>query len=102
MDRRVTRGFVRGPVLEILVDGRPVPAFAGESVMAALLAAGHRRGRTTARRGEWRGPYCGMGICFDCVMTIDGQPNVRTCRTPVRAGMRVETQAGDGAWRTES
>lgn len=93
--------IVRGPEVEILVDGEPVRAFEGESVAAALLAVGKRALRTTARSGEPRGLYCGMGICFDCVMTVDGQPNVRTCQTPVRHGMRVESQVGEGNWRAE-
>jgi aerobic-type carbon monoxide dehydrogenase small subunit (CoxS/CutS family) len=89
----------RGREIEILVDGQPVRAFEGETVAAALLAAGRRGLRTTARRKESRGLYCGIGVCFECVMTIDGRPGVRTCQTPVRDGMRVETQAGVGTWR---
>ena len=84
--------------MAILVDGQPLVAFEGESVAAALLASGRRALRTTARRGEPRGMYCGIGTCFDCVMTVDGRPNVRTCQTPVRAGMRVESQRGEGSW----
>lgn len=101
-DARFAGGVTRGPEVGIVVDGQPVRAFEGESVAAALLAAGRRALRITARLGEPRGLYCGIGICFDCVMTIDGQPNVRTCQTPVRAGMRIESQQGDGAWRLES
>jgi len=100
-EHRVDQAIRRGPEIEIIVDGRTVRAFEGESVAAALLAAGKRALRTTSRRGEPRGMYCGIGLCFDCVMTIDGQPNVRTCRTLVRAGMRVNSQSGDGAWRIE-
>ncbi|OJW06438.1 MAG: hypothetical protein BGO49_23205 [Planctomycetales bacterium 71-10] len=93
--------MARGPEIEIVVDGLSVRAFEGESVAAALLANGRRTLRTTARRGEPRGMYCGIGTCFDCVMTIDGRPNVRACQTPVRAGMRVDSQRGDGTWRLE-
>lgn len=91
---RIDGAITRGSEIDILVDGRPVRAFEGESVAAALLAAGERALRTTSRRGEARGLYCGIGVCFDCAMTIDGQPNVRACQTPVRAEMRVESQAG--------
>lgn len=101
-DWRVERGITRGPEVEILVDGHPVQAFEGETVAAALLAAGQRGLRTTARRGAPRGLYCGIGVCFDCVMTVDGQPGVRTCQTMVRAGMRVDSQAGSGTWRVEA
>lgn len=83
-----------------LTHGLAVRAFEGESVAAALLAGGRRALRTAARRAEPRGMYCGIGVCFDCVMTVDGRPNVRTCRTPVRAGMRIESQRGEGTWST--
>lgn len=95
-DRRIDGAVQRGKEVEILVDRQPLRAFEGESVAAALLAGGKRVLRTTSRRHEPRGLYCGMGVCFECVMTIDGRPNVRTCQTPVRAGMRVDTQVGDG------
>lgn len=101
--RQVSPGAVtRGPEVEIIVDGHQVRAHEGESVAAALLAAGRRALRTTDRRGEPRGLYCGIGVCFDCVMTLDGRPGVRTCQTPVRDGMRVDSQAGAGAWRADT
>ena len=100
---RVVPGAVaRGREVELVVDGQPVRAYEGESVAAALLAAGRRALRTTGRRGEPRGLYCGIGACFDCVMAVDGRPGVRACQTPVRDGMRVETQHGAGAWRAET
>lgn len=98
---RSADGVTRGPQIEIVVDGQPMQAFEGESVAAALLANGDRTLRMTARLHEPRGMYCGIGVCFDCVMTVDGRPNVRTCQTQVRAGMRVETQRGDGTWSAE-
>lgn len=98
MDRRVDDGLQRGRAVQVVVDGEPMAAFEGESVAAALLAAGARVLRTTARDGAPRGLYCGMGVCFECVMTVDGRPNVRTCQTPVRDGMRIERQRGAGEW----
>ena len=95
--RRVDDGLQRGHAVQILVDGEAVLAFEGESIAAALLAAGTRVLRTTARYGAPRGLYCGMGVCFECVMTVDGRPNVRTCQTPVRDAMRVDTQKGEGS-----
>ena len=79
-------------------DGHAVQGVDGEPIAAALAANGVRVLRTTARRGEPRGLFCAIGRCTDCVMTVDGVPNVRTCVTPVRAGMRVETQVGLGKW----
>lgn len=98
---RIDGAVRRGLEIEIVVDGLPVRAFEGESVAVALLAKGRRALRTTARRGEARGMYCSVGVCFDCVMTIDGRPNVRTCQTPVRAGMRIDSQRGEGRWKVE-
>lgn len=78
--------------LTLTFDGRPVPAREGDTVAVALLASGIRSTRTTARSGAPRGPYCMMGACFECLAIVDGVPNVQTCLTSVRAGMRVERQ----------
>ena len=86
----------------IYVDGKEIPAKSGEPIAAALLAAGIRVFRKTAKKGYPRGIFCGIGRCTDCVMTVDGKPNVRTCVTPVRAGMKVETQNGLGRWADEA
>lgn len=93
-DRRVPGIIRRGRQIELDCDGRLVIAYEGETVAAALLAEGTRTLRASAVRGEPRGLYCGIGVCFECVMVIDGRPNVRACQTPVRAGMKVETQLG--------
>lgn len=100
-DGRVVGAVQRGGIVEILVDGQALRAHEGETVAAALLAIGQRVLRTTARRSEPRGIYCGIGNCFDCVMTIDGQLSVRTCQTFVRRGMCVDSQQGEGVWRIE-
>lgn len=73
------------------VDGRPITTYAGETVAAVLLAEGVRAFRRTAQRGEPRGVFCGMGICYECLVTVDGAPNVRACVTTVTPGMSVET-----------
>jgi predicted molibdopterin-dependent oxidoreductase YjgC len=85
--------IARGPEVTITVDGRPVRAHAGESVAAVLLAEGQAATRTTVR-GEPRGLYCGMGVCFECLVVVDGVPNTRACMTWAREGMRVESQDG--------
>ena len=95
-DRRVPGAVERGRRIEIRVDGQPVVAYEGESIAAAILATGRRRLRATPREGAPRGVYCGMGVCFDCLMVVDGEPNVRTCMTPVRPGCDVRTQVGYG------
>ncbi len=69
-------------------EGQPVPARAGETVAAALAAAGHAAFRTTPH-GAPRGLWCGMGVCFDCIVTVDGRPAQRACMTKVADGMRI-------------
>ncbi len=73
-----------------------IPAVTGEPVAAALLAAGVHTFRHTAKTGQPRGIFCGIGRCNDCKMIVDGVPNTRTCVTPVREGMEVRTQYGLG------
>jgi hypothetical protein len=90
--RRLSEHVRRPPAVAIEVDGAPVTAFPGESLAAALLAAGRRTFRR-ARDGTPRGPFCNMGICFDCAVEVDGVAGVRACMTAVRAGMTVRTDA---------
>ncbi len=78
----------------ISVDGARVTAQAGDSVAAALLAAGLTPTRTTPVSGAPRAPYCLMGVCFECLVTVDDIGNRQGCLIPVREGMRVETQKG--------
>lgn len=73
----------------ILVDGRPVAARASDTVAAALLAAGILSLRVNAADRSPRGPYCLMGVCQDCRVEIDGEPDVQSCTASVRDGMRV-------------
>ena len=83
----------------IEVDGRHIPAYEGEPIAAALMAAGVKVFRRTAKRLEPRALFCAIGRCTDCMMIVDGRPNVRTCITPVESGMRIETQEGLGKWK---
>jgi len=87
------------PVVRFTVDGREIEARAGEMIAAALLANDIHVFRTSPHTGEPRGPFCAVGRCPDCMMTVDGVLNVQTCMTPVREGMRVETQQGLGTWK---
>jgi predicted molibdopterin-dependent oxidoreductase YjgC len=76
----------------ITVDGREVRASRGQTVAGVLLAEGQPALRETRREGAPRGLFCGMGICYDCLVTVDGQHNVRACVTYERDGLRVTTQ----------
>ena len=84
----------KGSTLILKVDGREVRARDGDTVAAALLAAGVEHIRTTPVSGAPRAPYCLMGVCFDCLVTIDGVGNRQACLVPARNGMTVETQQG--------
>lgn len=83
-----------GTTLTISIDGQQIEARAGDTVAAALLAAGFEHCRTTPVSGAPRAPYCMMGVCFECLVTVDGVGNRQACLLPVREGMRVETQRG--------
>lgn len=88
-------------VVRFTLDGQTLTGVDGEPILAALAAHGIRHCRTTSRRQEARWFYCGIGRCTDCMMIVEGVPNVRTCVTPLRQGMRVETQHGVGHWSFE-
>lgn len=83
-----------GGTVRFIFEGRPVEARAGDSVAAALLAAGVLAFRETPVSGAPRGPWCMMGVCFDCLVTVDGVGGRQACMTPAREGMRVERQSG--------
>jgi D-hydroxyproline dehydrogenase subunit gamma len=75
------------------LEGRAVTAHLGETVATVLLAEGYHAMRSTVQ-GEPRGVFCGMGVCFDCLVVVDGEPNTRACMTFVVEGMRISRQAG--------
>ena len=78
----------------VTIDGAPFAACTGDTVAAALLASGRLAFRATPVTGAARGPYCMMGVCFDCLVTIDGRPNQQACMVAVAPGMRIETGQG--------
>ena len=84
----------RAAPVRIVFEGEEITATAGQSLAVALLAAGVRQFRTTPVGGVPRGPYCMMGVCFDCLVVVDGLANVQACMTPVSDGMRVMRQGG--------
>lgn len=94
-NRRIRKGVERGQPFEIEVDGEKIPAYEGETVGAVLLAAGRRTLRFTNKGEQPRGLYCGIGLCQECRMVIDGIPDTQACRTLATPGCRVETQQGN-------
>lgn len=82
--------------IEIEIEGETVNVPVNETVAAAVLAHGLTKTRTTHVSGKPRAPFCMMGICFDCLMEIDGQPNRQACMVKVYPGMRIRRQHGAG------
>ena len=81
----------RQPAIRLRVNGRVIEATPGETVLAALTAAGFRVLKKSNVRGEARGAFCGMGVCYECLVTINGVHAQRACVTPVEEGMQIET-----------
>jgi D-hydroxyproline dehydrogenase subunit gamma len=91
-----------GKSISLTIDGKRAQARDGDTVAAALLASGIDHCRTTPVSGARRAPYCMMGVCFECLVTIDGIGNRQACLIPAREGMRVETQTGARAIAEEA
>ncbi len=81
-------------MIQFEFEGQQVLARPGQSVAAALWAVGIPDLRLTPETQAPRGYFCGMGVCFDCLVTIDGRPNCQACLVPVAAGMIVSRQTG--------
>jgi|GEM_PF-220072 len=80
--------------VSLTVDGSKIEVPRGWTVTAALLFAGEVSSRTTPKTNSPRGPYCLMGVCFECLVVIDGVSNQQGCLTIVQDGMKVESQIG--------
>ena len=83
--------------IEFTFDGEKIDAITGQSVAAALLAANQRTLRKTRFNNNERGVFCGIGVCFDCLLVIDGITNQRACLIEAKPGMKVQTQVGSDA-----
>lgn len=81
-------------LVKFTYDGKTLEGYEGEPIAAALRVAGVMAHRYTKKKHEPRGVFCAIGRCTDCVMVVNGKPNVRTCITPLEEGMTVETQYG--------
>lgn len=83
-----------GRVVEFTFDGQKMKGFENEPIAIALKANGVMIHRYTKKEHKPRGLFCAIGRCTDCVMVVDGKPNIRTCVTPLKEGMEVKTQDG--------
>jgi predicted molibdopterin-dependent oxidoreductase YjgC len=88
---------VKGRLITFTFDGKEMQGYEGEPIAVALKASGVMIHRYTARFHKPRGIFCAIGRCTDCVMIVDGIPNIRTCVTPLKEGMRIKTQYGCSA-----
>ncbi|MGN0154083.1 MAG: (2Fe-2S)-binding protein [Lachnospiraceae bacterium] len=84
----------KGKPVKFTYNGKELEGCAGEPIAAALKACGVMVHRYTKKEHKPRGIFCAIGRCTDCVMIVDGQPNVRTCVTPLKEGMKIQTQYG--------
>lgn len=91
---RLMRDAAPAAALNFTFDGRAMTGRAGDTVAAALLANGVSTCRETPVSGAPRAPYCLMGVCFDCLVVIDGVGNRQGCLVPLAEGMTIETQHG--------
>ncbi|WP_328478023.1 (2Fe-2S)-binding protein [Streptomyces sp. NBC_00377] len=85
-----------GAPFTLTFDSREIEALPGQTIAAALWASGVTSWRTTRDGGRARGVFCGIGVCFDCLVTVDGRPNLRACLVPAAPGTDVRTQEGTG------
>ncbi len=90
----------RGDPFQIEVDGTPTTAYRGETVASVMLAGGTLTLRRTRKMDKPRGLFCGIGVCYDCLVIVDGRANVRACMTRAAPGMKVRTQWGVGEGKT--
>ena len=84
----------KGKDVSFYYNGKTLKGFEGEPIAVALKAAGVMTHRYTKKEHKPRGIFCAIGRCTDCVMIVDGKPNVRTCVTPLKEGMDIRTQYG--------
>lgn len=84
----------KGELVKFTFDGKEIEGYEGEPIASALKAAGVMVHRYTQKEHKPRGIFCAIGRCTDCVMVVNGEPNIRTCITPLAAGMDVRTQYG--------
>lgn len=84
----------KGRPVSFYFDGKELQGYEGEPIAAALKAASVMVHRYTKKEHKPRGIFCAIGRCTDCVMVVNGKPNVRTCVTPLEEGMKVQTQFG--------
>jgi sarcosine oxidase subunit alpha len=88
-DLRITNIERKRPV-KIRVNGKEIAAYHGETLLAALMASGYKFFKKSSIMEEPRGALCGMGVCYECLVTLNGIPGVRACMEEVEENMEIE------------
>ena len=94
-----TRSVNMPEAVNVNFDGRPLIAVPGQNIGAALVSNGVTAWRSTRKEARPRGLSCGIGICFDCLVTVDGEANQRACLVEVQEGMEIEGSCADQGGR---
>lgn len=89
MDDLRISNIKRNQKITFLVNGKEVLAYKGETLLAALIGAGYKHTKNSPLGRQPRGGLCGMGVCFECIVTVNGEPNIRSCMTEVQENMKV-------------
>lgn len=84
----------KADTVTVRIENKSVSVPEGDSVAAAIFSAGYGHTRQSPVSDSLRAPYCMMGVCFECLVEIDGVPNQQACMTPVREGMQIRLQLG--------
>lgn len=84
--------FNKGKKVKFYFNGKELEGFEGESIAASLYASGIYKFSESRKLKRSRGIFCAIGHCSSCLMKVDGVPNVRTCITPLKEGMKIEMQ----------
>ena len=96
MFKRLNNPITASKTVRLIIEEKEIVAFQGDTVAAAMFVAGFTHTRNTPVIEKQRAPYCMMGICFDCLVEINGIPNQRACQTLVQEGMQVMIQEKEG------
>lgn len=78
--------------IALTLDGENLRGLAGQTIAGVVLASGRLSWRTTSSEGKPRGLFCGIGVCFDCIVTVNGERDVRACQRRASDGDVVESQ----------
>ena len=100
MFKRMNNAIISSKTVRLTIDGKEIVASQADTVAAAMLVSGFTYTRITSAEEKQRAPYCMMGICFDCMVEINGIPNQRACQILVQEGMRVKIQVKEGSLNT--